>query len=174
MQISAEVLGGALSESRNRPTAHFLPLLLPVPFLSAFLTHGPVWWWCSLMENWPCLVVVLPHGELALSGGGAPAWRLEFCPSRRSGPASSGLSSRAAQLWTPSPLTWEACLKSCVTRDPHSGVSSAADRLLLLCGPQFPLQPALGLAQAMLGLGHSVAGVPIRSAPTLQRVPSVK
>ena len=168
------MLGGALSESRNRPTAHFLPLLLPVPFLSAFLTHGPVWWWCSLMENWPCLVVVLPHGELALSGGGAPAWRLEFCPSRRSGPASSGLSSRAAQLWTPSPLTWEACLKSCVTRDPHSGVSSAADRLLLLCGPQFPLQPALGLAQATLGLGHSVAGVPIRSAPTLQRVPSVK
>lgn len=124
----------------------------------------------QLPTSFPCCFLSpssLPSSRTALSGGGAPAWRLEFCPSRQSGPASSGLSSRAAQLWTPSPLTWEACLKSRVTRDLHSGVSPAADRLLLLCGRQFPLQPALSA-----WLGRHWGWVPLsRGAQSGQRPP---
>lgn len=83
MQITIEMLEGALSESRNRLTAaHFLPLLLPVPPFS------------------------LPSSIMALSGGGVPPWR-QFFLSHHSAPSATVLPSCAAQLQTRVHITWE-------------------------------------------------------------------
>lgn len=141
MQIAIELREGALSESRNRPTAaHFLPLLLPVPPFS------------------------LPSLLAALSAGGAPAWRRDFFLSRQSAMSSSVPLCGAAQLQTRAPVTWETCLRCWAMGDLRAGFSPVANPLQPLELVASPVRASVsftagfhsGLAQVTSGLGDSV------------------